>query len=256
MINLGFGSEKSKSTTNPWAPQIPYLESGFGRADDLYNLSAEDAGWRSIQDILSQYGQQLMPNIGTATNFAQGQMQNPGAAQYNPYAADSQGYNAITQDYWTPPYEMASQQMQSDLMENFRRTDAGDAMGASLAGQGVGPRSTEYLQARALGLGETQDAISRGLVGLHQGAMGTATQRANNYAGSFQNNQASGLESLWRSGVAGANMLPQSYQFGQDALWNPLQNYWNIVAGANWGGTTKGKGSNMSMGFEFAPKST
>jgi hypothetical protein len=247
-LNIFGKKEKSKSTTNPWAKQAPFLETGFNTAQDLMNLTMGDNSWQGIQGLMQQYGEQLMPGLGQAQSMFGNLMADPGNAQYNPYAAGHQGYNDITQNYWTQPYEMAGQQLQADLMENFRRSDAGDAMGASLAGQGVGPRSTEYLQARALGLGETQNALSRGMVGLHQDAMGTAVNRANNYAGSFLGNQGAALDGMWQSGMAGAGMLPQAYAFGQEAQWSPLRNYWDIVGAANWGGSTKSKGS--SFGFD------
>ena len=251
-LGLSFGSQKSKSSSNPWAKQIPFLTQGFESAQNL--LNSADQSFQGIADLLGQYGNQLLPQLGQVGEFAQGLLNAPGGENFNPFAKGHDAYNQITQDYFTPADQMAADRMQADLMENFRRSDAGDAMGASLAGVGVGDRSSEYLQARALGLGETQNAISRGLVGLHQGALGRATDRANQYANTFMQNQGNAMDALWQGGQMGASMLPGSWQFAQDATWNPLQNYWNIVGSNSWGGTTKGKGSSMGMNFASGGK--
>lgn len=252
MFSFGASGEKSKSKTvnNPWSQQSPYLTQGFEAAAARLNNPA-GGNYQSIQDLLTQYGSQLMPGLGQAQNMYGQMMQNPGSAQLNPFAAGNEGYNDIMGNYWTEPYQMASQQMESDALERFRRSDKGDAMGASLAGQAVGPKATEYLEARALALGETENALARGNVGLRQGAMQQAQGRADSYANTFANNQQGGLAGMWGAGMQGAQMLPGAYNFGQSAQWSPLRNYWDIIGSNSWGGTstTSGSKGSASVGF-------
>lgn len=231
-FGFSFGGSKSKSKSSPWAPQQPYITGGFERAEEA--LDAQQSS--PYANVMGQYGQMLAPSLGQAQGFYQGAMD--GTA--NPYASEQ--YNQMLGDYWNPAYQQAADSIRTDTVEGLRRSDWGDAMGASMAGMGVGIDSDPYVKAR---LRQSEDAMrgyQSSLSGLHMGAMGQAQQRADQFAGS----QFQAANQMGSMGMQGVGLQAEQYNLP----WQDLQNYWNIVGGTNWGGKQKGKDKSAGFGFD------
>ena len=311
-LGFGFGGSKesgsSKSSTNPWAKQAPFLEWAFQNAQQLAGsgpyggaywtdpnqmmLSANQAGYDAslggvgaLGDMYGQYSAMLAPQLGMASQYATDVMSGVRGGYTNPYGSDQ--YNQMLSDYWSPAYQAADEANLNAGIEALRRSDFQDALGASLAGQGVGGTSSEYLQARNLQAENMMDQYQQMNAQLQQSALGAAQQRANQWAGTdFQSQQlqnayqqqAAGMAN--QMGMAGIGLGQQGYdatqaaygdqlgygmnQFGWDEMarqgqydqwmdrWAPLMNYWSIIGAGNWGQETNSsyskKGSSWSLG--------
>lgn len=310
-LSFGFGGSKesgsSKSSVNPWLAQQPYITGGFQQAAALmgagpyggaywtdpnqmmlnanmggYNASM--AGIGGLGDMYSQYSSMLAPQLGAASQYATDVMSGVRGGYTNPYGSEQ--YNQMLGDYWNPAYQAADQANLTAGIEALRRSDFQDALGASLAGQGVGGTSSEYLQARNLQAENMMDQYQQQNAQLQMQGLGQAQQRANQWAGAdFQGQQ---LQNAYQQqaasmanqmGMAGIGLGQQGYdatqaaymdqlgygmnQYGWDEAqregqynqwmdrWAPLMNYWSIVGGNNWGQESEGsyqkKGSNWSL---------
>jgi hypothetical protein len=302
-FGFSFGGSKSKSKTNPWGPQIPYVEGGFSQAQNLLDRGGFQGDWwldpnnmqqaamqggyqqagqaQTVGNLMSRYGQALAPSMGQAQGFQQSVLDGSAGQFSNPYASDQ--YNNIAGDYWKPQHQQMADNIRSETVEGLRRSDWGDAMGASLSGMGAGIESSPYVKARLAQSEQATRGYQNALSGLHMGAAGQAQQTANQWAGADMSNQYAGFgnqanaaNSLMGMGQAGIGLMQGGYGMGQQgyqdqagwgdyqggfdaaklqgqhaqfqAPWDNLTNYWNIIASNNWGGTTKGK--TASFGFE------
>ena len=232
-FGISGGAKKEKTTNNPWGVQIPYLQSGFEQAQA--NLTASQQS--QYGNILGQYGSQLAPSIGQAQNFYSGVMS--GGA--NPYTSDQ--YNQIRGDYWQPQHQQMADDIRSQTVEGLRRSDWGDAMGASMSGMGVGIDSSPYVKARLAQSEQATQGYQSQLAGLHMGAAGDATNLANQWAGS----QFGAADQMQQLGMAGLGMMGQQHNLP----WQDLQNYWNIIGSKSWGGTSTKKSKELSGGIGF-----
>jgi hypothetical protein len=227
---LGFSKSKSKGKTSPWAPQQPYLKDGFGFALDTYNQQ-QSSPWGQM---LGQFGNQMAPGIGQAQDFFGSTLDGSHQAQVD----------SMRQNYWRPENQMAADALRADTVEGLRRSDWGDALGASISGLGVGQRSDGYLKMR---MGSEENAMrgyQQQLAGLHNAAADRQYQAANDW--SQRGFQGAGM--MGQMGMQGMNLLAMQHQLP----WDNLSNYWNIVGGANWGSRTKEKGGQMGGNFGFA----
>lgn len=267
------------SVTNPWEAQTPYLTGGFEAAQNLLNqgmtpeqIQAIQMGGQASQlagpigDFMRQYGQQIAPSLGQATDFY-GQVMQGNAGQFtNPY--ESQQHQGIMQNYWGAPQQMQADALRADTIEGLRRSDWGDALGASLAGVSVGEESSPYLKMRMAAEENATRGYQTQLAGMHDRAFGQATQRANNWAGADMGiqqqgfgNQMAAAGSMTGIGQQGFGLMQQGYgmnqqgaqdmgawgNYGQGAQWTPLQNYWNVVGSNSWGSNTKSKSTTKSV---------
>lgn len=300
MFSFSASGSRQQSQSNPWSKQAPFLQQGFQRAEDILNnpyqgsWQANQNDWqtRAMQGGFQHAGSafdigNLMQNTGAGMAsglpgaqgvYAQG-MQDQFA---NPYESDQ--FGAIRGDSWGAPYQAASDHAFSNMMENVRRSDFGDAMGGSLAGHGTGAGADRYLQARQNAMGEGLRGWSDQDMGLRMQGLQSAENRANTWAGSqmqgqqqqFQNRQGSaanmagfGMQGMdmmaggWGMGQQGAQAQlgfgDRQYQLDQDQVIGGLNQYdsqmqnllnaWNIWGGASFGGQTKGKTASAGVGF-------
>lgn len=231
MFGFDFGGGKSKQRSAPWKQQQPYLMTGFEEAE----RRLQQADQSQYGNILGQYGAQLAPSLGEAQNFYSGVMS--GGA--NPYTSDQ--YNQIRGNYWQPQHQMMADDIRAQTVEGLRRSDWGDAMGASMSGMGTGIESSPYAKARLAQSEQATQGYQSQLANLHMGAAGQAQQVADQFAGS----QFGAANQMANMGMGGLDLLGQQHQLP----FQDLMNYWNIAGGANWGGTQKGK--DMKAGFSF-----
>lgn len=303
----GGGSKgSSKSTTNPWAKQSPYLEQGFGRAEDILNQGPYQGQWwvdpnqmqthaaatgfenagqaNYLQNIFQGMGGDMAGGLGESQDFFS-QLMTGGVGNFqNPWEAEQ--YDRLRGDAWNPTLQAASDQAWESISEKARRSDFGDAMGASLSGQGTGAASDRYLQSRQNVMSDAMRSFGDAEVGLRMQGLNAAENRAGSWAGAqmqgdqFQlGNQIGAAGQLAGLGTQGMDFLNQGWGIGQtgaaaaagwgdymgnfekerlagemaqhDAPMQNLLNAWNIWGGANWGGTTKGKTKSASASFGF-----
>ena len=290
------------SETNPWAVQSPYLQWAFQNAQDLakqgpYEGSywtdpnamqqwANESGFNAamggipgLQNMYQQYSNMLAPQLGMASQYNTDVLSGVRGGINNPYGSEQ--YNNMLSDYWSPAYQAADQANLTAGIEALRRSDFGDALGASLSGQGVGPTSSEYLQARNLQAENMMDQYQQNNANLQMNALGAAQQRANQWAGADLQGQFNQLGMQDRAagaanqmGMAGIGLGQQGYdatqqgymqalgygqnQFGWDEnaragaynqwmdRWTPLMNYWNIIGANSWGNQSSTRGGSKS----------
>jgi len=301
---LGFSTSRSKgrSTTNPWAKQSPWLEQGFERAGNILDNPYQGDWWaeqNAMQGTAMQQGfDQAQGGFGMGAQISgmggglmaglPGAQEQFSAGMGNQFqnAFGSDQYNALRQDTWGAPQQAASDQAFANMMENVRRTDAQDAMGASLAGQSVGASGDRYLQARQNALGEGLRGHADFDAQLRLQGLESAEGRASQWAGSeiagqqqqFMNRQGAASQ-IANLGMQGADMMQGGWGMGQQAAqaqlgygdyqygldqdrvegglaqdqnrMASLLNAWNIWGGANWGGQTKSRNSSAGLNAGF-----
>jgi GTP cyclohydrolase II len=226
-FSFGFGGGKSKAKTGPWARQAPFLTQGFDWAQNLYNQQ-QSSPWAST---LGQYGQMLAPNIGQANQFFGSVMDGSFQNQFD----------SMRENYWRPENQVAADALRSDTIEGLRRSDWGDALGASISGLGVGQGSDGYLKMRLASEENALRGYQQQLAGMHGQAADRQYQAASDWAGrSF-----GGANMMANMGMQGLDLLHQQNQ----APWETLNNYWNIIAGNSWGGKENKSNANFNMGF-------
>lgn len=243
-MSFGFSFGGSKSKSNPWAAQSPFLTGGFQQAQDTLNSQ----GQSPYANVMGQYGSQMAPGIGDAMGFNQSVLSGQ-AGQFS-NAFEDPRYQQTLQDYWQPQHQMAADQIRADTVEGLRRSDWGDAMGASMAGMGVGIDSSPYVKARLAQSEQATRGYQSALTNLHQGAFGQAQHRADQWAGADMGNQYAGFQNqamaagnLGQMGMQGVGMQHQQY----NQPWQDLSNYWNIVGSNNWGGKTSDRSAGFSL---------
>lgn len=243
-FGFGAGSSKSKSNSAPWKPQAAQLTQGFDWANQIYQNQQNSP----YANVMGQYGEMLAPSIGAAQGFNQQVLDGQAGQFTNPY--QSEQYQGIQSNYWTPFHQQSADQIRADTVEGLRRSDWGDAMGASMAGMGVGIDSSPYVKARLASSERATQGYQRALSGLHQGAWGQAQQNADQWAQADLGNQFAGFgnqaaaaNNMGQFGIQGIGMQNQQYQ----QPWQDLQSYWNIVASNNWGGKTQGKDTSFGI---------
>lgn len=214
LTGLGESGGESKSTSEPWSAQKPYLTSGFKQAQDWLNQTKGgnpniSAGWDS-QLAAAQSGLGGAVPAGNNINsfFSSTDMLSP---ESNPYLAqniDALG-NAITQ--------------QTGRNQNQIRQQAAQAGAFGGGRQGV----AEGLNAEAA----TQAF-----------AEGSARMLLDNYNQRLAQMQA---QQQYLPQLAQLSMMPGMVQedIGRDQQnidMDNLMRYWQIVGSNNWGGTTTG----------------
>jgi hypothetical protein len=245
-FGFDFGGSKGSSKSSPWAVQTPFLTQGFEQAQSILQNQQNSP----YANVMGQYGQMLAPSLGMAQNFNQQVLDGQQGQFSNPFASEQ--YGQIQQNYWNPAYQQAADSIRADTVEGLRRSDWGDAMGASMAGMGVGIDSDPYVKARLAQSEQASRGYQQALSGLHMGAMQQAQGTADQWAGANLQNQYAGFGNqaaaagwMGEAGMQGINLQNQQY----NQPWQDLQNYWNIVGSNSWGGKTKGK--EMSAGFKY-----
>lgn len=225
LSSLGKSSSESKSTSEPWAAQKPYLTSGFSQAQDWLNQSKGgnaniSAGWDS-QLAAAQSGLGGAVPAGSNINsfFSSTNMLSP---ESNPYLAqniDALG-NAITQ--------------QTGRNQNQIRQQAAQAGAFGGGRQGV----AEGLNAEAA----TQAF-----------AEGSARMLLDNYNQRLAQMQA---QQQYLPQLAQLSMMPGMIQedIGRDQQGIDMDNlmrYWQIVGSNNWGGTTTGSSTQQASPIQM-----
>lgn len=260
---LGFslGGSKSRgsstSTTTPWAPQIPYLTSGFSRADQLYKQGINpsvNTGYGLLEGVAGNYdpsgyidaaGQAIQ---GAGVNLGMGggalqtmldpnQMLNPDSNPYLGRYADAMS-RPITQALT----ERILPAIRSDAISSGgyggSRQGIAEGIAARGAAEAIGDRTAGlYSNAYGQGLNAMQGAA--GMLPAYASAnlgIAEAAPRLGNAAFNLQRLPA---DAMIESGM-GQTMIP----------WQLLQNFMGAIRG-NYGGTTVGTSKGKNVGFGF-----
>jgi len=66
-VSFGLSGSKSKSSSSPWGPQIPFLTDVWNNAQAVYRQN--EAMGRNVGSQMSNTGLSLMPGLGSAFNY-------------------------------------------------------------------------------------------------------------------------------------------------------------------------------------------
>ena len=246
---MGGGQQASntKTTTEPWSEQKPYLQSGMSEAARLYN-----------QGPAQYYPGQTYTNMSDPTVAGLG-MQTAIAASGNPLVsgASNLAQNTMSGAYLSPEsnpwlsqtYQSSADQLNKNFSEstlpglaNMFGGDAGNSSLALAAGDAAGQHSTQLRNlATDLYGGNYQQERSRQMdamgqaAGLREAQYGDATKLQE--AGKAYENQA--------AKVLEDDINRHNYQ--QNAAQASLQDYMALVSG-NLGSTTTSRTSGGSTG--------
>lgn len=256
-ISAAFGSNKKKTSfnTGPWGPQIPYLTSGFDRANQLYNSGIDPSvnrGYGLLEDVGQGYnpsgyldtsGQALqgagsnlgMGNQALSTMLDPNQMLNPDSNPYLSRYADAMA-RPITQNLTERILPSIRGGAINAGQYGGSRQGIAEGIASRGASEAIGDRTAQlYSSAYGQGLNAMQGAAGM-LPGYAQANLGIAeaAPRLGNAAFNLQRLPA---DAMVEAGM-GRTMLP----------WQILQNYMGAIRG-DYGksGTVmeRGKGYNI-----------
>lgn len=237
------GSKDSTTTqTNePYAGQKPFLEYGFGQAQDLYNQGPMSyypnqtyAGFNPLQQQSQSMG----------ADYATGQLQPfaQSAMQGNQMLAGG-GMMDVNSNPWLADYaQAATRPIQQNLMEEALPMIRNSAMGAGQYGGSRQDLSEGLAVGRAAdAMGDVTSNIYSNAYGQNMqgmlGAQAMAPQLAQ--MGMMPSNILSGIggqqQGMEQQGI---NEQMQRYDFNQMAPYQQLQNYMNSVGGQMFGSQT------------------
>lgn len=259
-INLGFGSSKSKASydTGPWAPQIPYLTSGFSRADQLYNNGIDPSvnkGYGTLEDVAAGYDPSGYLNTGSQALQGAGANLGMGYGALNTMLDPSQMLNPDSNPYLGRYADAMARPIVQNLTERILPSIRGDAIGSGGYGgsrQGIAEGIASRGAAEAIGDRTAQ---------LYSGAYGQGLNAMSSAAGMLPGYAQTNLgiaEAAPRLGNAAFNLqrLPADAMveagMGRTMLpWQVLQNYMGAIRG-NYGqsGTVQQRGKNYGATWE------
>lgn len=254
-FSLGGSKSKGRSETSPWGPQIPYLTSGFSRADNLYNQGVNpsvNAGYGLLEGVAGNYDPSGYLNAANQGLQGAGSNLGMGTNALNTMLDPNQMLNPDSNPYLGRYADAMARPIMQNLTERILPAIRGDAISSGgyggsrqgiaegIAGRGaaeaIGDRTAGlYSNAYGQGLSAMQGAAGM-LPGYAQANLGIAeaAPRLGNAAFNLQRLPA---DAMIESGM-GQTMMP----------WQLLQNYMQSIRG-NYGGTTNSRGSNLGFGF-------
>lgn len=254
-FSLGGSKSKGRSETSPWGPQIPYLTSGFSRADQLYNQGINpsvNTGYGLLEGVAGNYDPSGY--LGAAGQALQGAGSNlgMGTGALNTMLDPNQMLNPDSNPYLGRYADAMSRPITQALTERILPAIRGDAVSSGGYGgsrQGI----AEGIAARG-----AAEAIGDRTAGLYSNAYGQGLNAMQGAAGMLPGYASANLgiaEVAPRLGNAAFNLqrLPADAMIesgmGQTMMpWQLLQNYMGSIRG-NYGGTTNQKGS--QLGFDL-----
>lgn len=269
-----FGGGKSKSSSAPWKKQQPYILTGFESAQNLLNQGAYPGPYWSGIDPAQQWGYGQM--YGSAQDYAPlyGQYGTQAVAGFDPamqfYGDLAAGNIAASDPYATPmPTDIYNAQVDALTRDDYRNTYENllPSLGTEAAATGNVNSSDRWTNQALI---ENRYLDRRADVG--SDVMGDWYRRRAENERYNIGNRIGGADALMNMADFGFNqLLPGAYGWGQQgaqagdymaglqqagidygqqefyAPWMPLQNYWDIVSGRDWGGTTKSKSSQWGI---------
>ena len=238
-IGFGFNEGSGKSTTDPWAKQIPYLTGGFEQAQQLLNRGSYGGPWfadpnsmqrnaisggyggtdeaQGVAAQLRGFGGQLGQGFNPAMQFYNQALQG-GMGISNPYAGD-QYQNIIRDNSWTGIDQDQLDLAQGAIADQRAMSDRGTRLGASMSGVAGGSDSLRGYAENALGADRLAGDVANQIARSGQDrATGMANQWAGqNVAGQMADNQfqSGAAGSMANLGAQGANYLQNAYGMGQ-----------------------------------------
>jgi hypothetical protein len=297
----------SRATTDqmsrgPWAEQQPYLQEVFGGAQDIFNQSqganqyTQDAFNRVARDGYYRLDNTYSQEQAMADNWDQLRQQQQGATQrYNQvvdevlrqgmgdfqqqasdFAGDNPYLDQAVNQSWGNAQDMLDRQVGGAGGINHSASQGGN-MASSRAGVAEGLATAEMTDAAQQNeLALRQQAYDQGLNQanrVHEGRMGMAStmeQTAGDMARLLAGQQAAQQGYQQMAGQA-HDMITANSLGAEQAHWNPIQNYMNLVGQRNWGqegsstrnteyqeegsgrdwGTGSSEGSREQSGFGF-----
>jgi hypothetical protein len=295
ITNSNYNTQSDRNYTDrnwqgPWNQQAPHLQNIFGAAQDMFNQSQGDANqltrdayWRAedafggMYDQATHQGQQMEDRW----NNLQGQQQQAtqrynqltdeilqqGMGDFQQQAADFAGQNpyldqAIDQS-WDNANQMLDQQVGGAGGIDHSASQGGN-MSSSRAGVAEGLATAEMAdrgQQNELAL--RQAAYDQGLGQanqLHQGRMNMAGMMEQNpaeMARLLQGQQGSqaGYQGMQSGALQGQMGAAEGHE---QSMWNPVNNYMNIIGANNWGseGTQSGYSSENRQKTGYAESHT
>lgn len=230
LTGLGESKGESKTVSEPWSAQKPYLTGGFEKAENWLN----QANQRN-ENILSGWQQQL----GAAQGGLGGAV--PAASNLNSFFANPDLLNPETNQY---------------LSQNI------DALGNAITqqtGRNQNQIRQQAVQAGAFGGG--RQGVAEGLnaeAATQAFAEGSARMLLDNYNQRMAQMQT---QQQYLPQLAQLSMMPGMVQedIGRDQQGMDMDNlmrYWQIVGSNNWGGTTTGSQTNQMSPVDMFSKVT
>ena len=206
---FGGGEQKqsSSSSSAPWAPQQPYLQSGFQNAQDLYNQRSAQGPYQG--SLYSNANQTQLGSAQQAANYAMGQ----GGQLAGTTANTAQTLQGGAQDYMGNAQRIAAGgagQLNGGLMNTLQGYGTGQISAGGVSSPLSGALQNAAMQGAhsiTSGQGNLQAAAMRGLQDNTGQTISSANQYANNPAIDAQIKAAEQpvLQTLNESTVPGLN---------------------------------------------------
>ena len=219
------GNTDTKTKTEPWREQQPYLIKGFKEADKLYN--------------------------------AEGPAYYPGdtVADFNPYQTQAQGLGAQRGLLGNATMGMAENYTQGVLGGQYLNNPYNDAVFSNIQSKVMPSVNTIFSNGGRYGSNLHADAAARGLTEAYapyaaqmyeQGL--SRMDNAARFAPTFAANDYADINALSAIGQQQQDQQQREidaqvarYNFGQDQPANKLGQYMGFVGGTGYGGVTSGK---------------
>lgn len=250
------GFNTSKSNVEPWKEQIPYLEKGFERAQDVYGPKGSFMQTEYFPDqTLAGFDPYQTMGQESILNYARGD---------RPKALQSHAENALLRQLggrvptgagtpWNAMADTYRTQAEDQMAQGLANVRQGMVGSANMPVQPGGGSRGDLAQERILGQG--QKAIAQNLASMYGGAYGQAQQDVTRGMQAYPSIMGAPLSMYGAVADVGADRRAMTqedinqgmarYDYNVTRPQNALQNYMASISG-NYGGTTSSTPSPLS----------
>ena len=250
------GFNRSQSTAEPWKEQIPYLEKGFQRAENVYGPEGSFMQTEYYPDrTLAGFDPYQTMGQESIINYATGR---------RPAAMQSHAENALLRQLggrvpmgagtpWNSMANVYRQQAEDQMMQGLANVRQGMVGSANMPVQPGGGSRGDLAQERILGQG--QKAIAQNLASMYGSAYGQAQQDVTRGMQAYPSIMGAPLSMYGAIADVGAdrramtqediNQAMARYNYNVTRPQNALQNYMASISG-NYGGTSTATPSPLS----------
>ena len=250
------GFNTSQSTAEPWKEQIPYLEKGFTRADEVYGPQGSFMKTPYFPDkTLAGFDPYQTMGQESIVNYATGR---------RPAAMQSHAENALLRQLggrvpmgagtpWNAMANVYRQQAEDQMMQGLANVRQGMVGSANMPVQPGGGSRGDLAQERIVGQG--QKAIAQNLASMYGNAYGQAQQDVSRGMQAYPSIMGAPLSMYGAIADVGADRRAMTqedinqgmarYDYNVTRPQTALQNYMASISG-NYGGTTRATPSPLS----------